>query len=103
MAKGRLVDRDEACELLAEWELSGERMSDWCAVRGLNWYSLNARKGRWAPAESALTFAEVVVPSMQAAGVGPVYRVLVGELAVEVEEDFQEDTLVRLLRAVARC
>ena len=32
-----------------------------------------------------------------------VYRVLVGELAIEVEDDFVDDTLVRLVRAVARC
>lgn len=32
-----------------------------------------------------------------------VYRVVVGDLAVEVDDGFREDTLARLLRVVARC
>jgi hypothetical protein len=102
MAEGRLVRRDEVEELLTVWERSGERMSDWCAARGLNWYSLNAFKGRWSgPTTAEIAFAEVVSNSVQS---GPVvYRVLVGELAIEVEDDFEDDTLVRLVRAVARC
>lgn len=102
MAQGRLVQRDEVEELLAAWERSGERMSDWCAARGLNWYSLNAFRGRWSAPRPA--FAEVVTTTtVRAATVPAAYRVLVGELAIEVEDDFLEDTLVRLVRAVARC
>lgn len=102
MAEGRLVRRDEVEELLEAWEESGERMSDWCAARGLNWYSLNAFKGRWT--ERRPVFAEVVTTTAVHSPTRPaVYRVLVGELAVEVEDDFDGDTLVRLVRAVARC
>lgn len=68
----------------------------------MNWYSLNAYKGRWSGARPA--FAEVVTTAtIRTVSAPPVYRVLVGELAVEVEDDFEDDTLVRLVRAVARC
>lgn len=108
MAKGRKVRADEAVELLERWERSGEPMSRWCAARGLNWYSLSAYKG-WLctrlggdpPAEVA--FAEVVVETpvvAQPPRTGR-YRVELGEVVVEVGDDFQEDTLRRLLRVVA--
>ena len=45
---GRKVrDRQEAAELLSEWKQCGERFSDWCEGRGINWYSLNAYRSRW--------------------------------------------------------
>ena len=103
VAKGRLVRREEAEELLAVWGRSGERMSDWCAARGLNWYSLNAFKGRWSGPTHEITFAEVVATSPVTQPSRAVYRVVVGELAVEVKEGFEDDTLIRLVRAVARC
>lgn len=103
MEHGRKVGPDEADELLAQWERSGERMSTWCAERDLNWYSLSAYKGwrcrgRRLPATH---LAEVVVdplPSRVAA-----YRVLLGGVAIEVEDDFHADTLRRLIEVVATC
>jgi hypothetical protein len=32
-----------------------------------------------------------------------VYRVVVGDLAVEVDDAFREDTLARLLQVMSRC
>ena len=84
---GRRIKRDEAGDLLEAWERSGERMSDWCSARGLNWYSLNAFKGRWSPRTAEIAFAEVVTTSATVP-MPAVYRVLVGELAIEVEDDF---------------
>jgi hypothetical protein len=106
MAEGRRIRRDEADELLAAWERSGERMSDWCAARGLNWFSLNAFQGRLGRRSAEIAFAEVVAPvpmPMPMVSMPAVYRVLVGELEIEVEDDFRDDTLVRLIRTVARC
>lgn len=104
-ATGRNVrDRSEAAELLAGWESSDERMSDWCSARGINWYSLNAYLGRGVvPACTEVEFVELTVappPAMQAVGR---YRILVGDIDVEVDDYFREDTLVRLLRVVAAC
>jgi hypothetical protein len=88
--------------LLAEWERSGERMSSWCAARGLNWYSLSAYKG-WrerASAPAMLHLAEVVV---RQAPQPATYRVLLGSAAIEVDDDFRADTLRRLVQVVASC
>jgi len=50
-----------------------------------------------------VTFAEVVTSAVRTAAMPAVYRVLVGEVAIEVEDDFTDDTLVRLVRALTRC
>lgn len=114
-SKGRRVCADEAVELLGQWERSGERMSSWCAARGLNWYSLSAYKGRLATildrksrgevAFSEVAFAEVVVnePVERLVPIGGRYRVELGEVVVEVDDRFQDATLRRLLRVVATC
>ena len=51
--------------------------------------------------------AAIVVPASNPAAVvcagRPRYRVAVGELTVEVDDDFRPETLQRLLRAVAAC
>lgn len=113
MAEGRKVRAEEAAELLQQWERSGERMSKWCADRGLNWYSLSASKGwlctRWETEVTTPTeqmFAEVVVESpieSKAPSCGR-YRVELGDsVVVELDDHFQEATLRRLLRVVATC
>ncbi len=109
MASGRKVRAEEALELLERWEQSGERMSTWCAARGLNWYSLSAYKGwlftRWddEPVED-LVFAEVVVDDVEAtASKGCRYRIELGDVVLEVDDRFRDDTLRRLLGVVASC
>ena len=109
MANGRKVHAEEALELLERWEQSGERMSTWCAARGLNWYSLSAYKGwlftRWEdePAQD-MVFAEVVVDD---AGTdvpnGSRYRIELGAVVLEVDDTFRDDTLRRLIQVVASC
>jgi len=107
-AVGRKVrDASEAEKLLAAWSRSGVPMATWCAARGINWYSLSAFKGwpRRKPRPTA-TFLEVEV---QAAPVRHVpasasrYRVVLGERIVEVDSDFEEQVLRRLVRAVEAC
>ena len=94
-------DRAEAMELLREWEPSGERMSDWCGRRGINWYSLNAHHGRVAiavPEFVELTVSEPAVPAAMAR-----YRLCVGDFTLEVEDDFCDDSVRRLLHLAATC
>jgi hypothetical protein len=103
MAKGRKVTGAEAAELVREWQRSGERMSSWCAERGINWYSLSGYKG-WQMTRRGrrLEFAEVVVAD--AAGEAHArYRVEIGDIVVEVDDHFRADTLRRLVQAVATC
>jgi len=101
MATGRKVKRSEAAELLLAWECSGEQMSRWCEERGLNWHSLNAYKG-WGTAEPALEFAELVVASAVPEPVGR-YRIELGHVVVEVDDNFRPETLRRLVQVVATC
>lgn len=98
MVKGRKVKRAEVPRLLDEWESSGEPMSQWCEARGLNWYSLNAFKGRWS--ETTPEFAEVVVADEDALRRGGRYRVEVDGLVFEVDDDFRAETLQRLIQTV---
>lgn len=89
----------EAKELLAEWEPSGERMSDWCRARGINWRSLVAYRDTRPGGE--VEFVEVEAP---ASGPGGLYRIVLGGgVAVEVDDRFQEATLGRLLRVLSPC
>jgi hypothetical protein len=99
VARVRKVEAGEAEGLLAAWERSGERLSDWCAARGLSWYSLSAYKG-WRCRSPQVQLAELVV---QAPARSAAYRVLVGDLAIEVDDDFRADTLRRLIQAVTAC
>ncbi|MEN0067226.1 MAG: hypothetical protein AAGA48_34160 [Myxococcota bacterium] len=108
MVKGRKVNRAEVPRLLAEWERSGESMSEWCEARGLNGYSLNAYKGRWR--QTTPEFAEVFIaddaalheglPHRDAGRRGGRYRVEVEGLVFEVDDDFRADTLQRLLHTL---
>lgn len=96
----------EAGALLREWEVSGQPMSRWCEDRGLNWYSLSAFKG-WG-VRGELAFAEVVEVEEDAAHETVAvsrarYRVEVGAVTIEVGDDFEAETLQRLVRAVAAC
>lgn len=102
----KVVDAREAAELLAEWEASGEPMSTWCGRRSINWYSLSAFKG-W-PERRAATFVEIEVapptPSVVSRPRAPSrYRLHLGNRMVEVDQDFDDDVLRRLVRVVEAC
>lgn len=102
---GRKVrDGNEARELLAAWSASDEPMADWCAARRINWYSLSAYKG-W-PGRRGVRFVELEVEPTAVVHQRPApsrYRVVLGERAVEVDQDFDDDVLRRLVRVVEGC
>lgn len=97
-AAGRKVSRSEAAGLLEAWKLSGAKLSHWCAERGLNWYSLNAHKGR-LPASTEVGFVELTTALEPVAR----YRVELGDVIVEVDDHFRADTLRRLVEVVSTC
>ncbi len=98
----KVVDRGEAARLLAEWEPSGERFSDWCAARGINWYSLNAYRGRGG-VKAHTAFVELAVCPEETPTEAR-YRICLREdFAIEVDPHFREDTLRRLIALVASC
>ncbi|GEM_PF-3993319 len=98
----KVRDRVEARALLAEWEASGERMSSWCAARGISWYSLSACKG-WTRRSGPRLVEVEVGGTLETARSEATYTVVIGDLRVEVDDDFRADTLQRLLRTVASC
>ena len=100
----RKVRPEEAAGLLRQWEASGEAMSSWCARRGLSWYSLSAFKGWGVRAGGEVGFVEVVAEGAVAQPRGNArYRVEIGAVTIEVDDDFRADTLQRLVRAVSAC
>jgi len=103
----KVRSRDEAEVLLDELEASGQALSAFCTERridsrSLQCWRLNLRRKPVSPRETAtssLRLVELSLPSSRAS-----YRVLVGEHAVEVDDAFREDTLVRLLDVLeSRC
>lgn len=103
----KVADRAEASRMLAEWGDSGERLSDWCIARGINWYSLNAYQGRGVGSHAAfveLAVGPVCVPEAVARTTEARYRICIGDdIGIEVDDHFRDDTLRRLLGVVASC
>ena len=100
----RVRDASEAQQLLAAWSASGEPMAEWCAARRINWYSLSAYKG-W-PGRRGARFVEVDVEPTALVRRQPTpsrYRVVLGDRAVEIDQDFDDDVLRRLVRVVEGC
>lgn len=106
MAGNRRKVRDEcdARELLDAWFGSGQQLVEFCKLHGVDGRSLNcwrrnlsaASKGEGAP----LRLLEVVTPQPV---VRAEYRLVVGDVIVQVDDAFRDDTLARLLRVVAAC
>ena len=109
MARRRKVrDERDARTLLEEADRSGLSLSEFCAQAGVDGRSLNCwrvnlhRSGaanRLASAPEPLRFLEVV--SRQISAARATYRVSIAKLVIEVGDDFQEDTLGRLLSVAA--
>jgi hypothetical protein len=101
----------EAVELLKAWSASGEPMSTWCAARGVNWYSLSAYMG-WqvrhqpdAEGHGGDQLVELVATAdVETVEASPAtYRIALRDVVVEVDGDFEDEPLRRLLRVVASC
>ena len=121
-ATGRKVEGEsEAAALLEEWSASGEPISSWCKQRGISWYSLVGFKGwlhrdpkndrrarpvRWSgvgKGGGGTGFVEVEATASIPSRPPARYRVVLGERVVEVDGDFDDQVLGRLLRVVASC
>lgn len=103
----KVKSQGEAVALLDELEASGLALPAFCSERELDGRSLqcwrlNLKRQRGIPSASAspdLRLVEFTFPAAR-----PSYRVVVGELAVEVDDAFHEDTLARLLGVLeSRC
>ncbi len=103
----KVKDRAEAERLLDQWASGEEGLPEFCAGvgvdgRSLHCWALNLGRVSEERRLSEVGLVEVTVGSALPRAAS-VYRVVVGDLAVEVDDAFREDTLARLLRVVARC
>ena len=100
-ARRKVRDAAEAVELLRRHASSGMALSAWCAVEGIDGRSLS---GYRHVVPEPLRLVEVTVPAPAPISASPaVYRLMVGAMQVEVGDDFQSDTLSRLLAVVSAC
>ena len=112
----KIESRQEAERLVRELEEAGGDTSSFCRARGLDGRSLHcwrmnlARTGNRAggdasPEVGVVRLVEVTARARPAAAPPPAsrYRVVIGDVAVEVDDRFREDTLARLLGVVRSC
>lgn len=100
----KVIGRDEALALLSELASTGESLVQFSRrrsvdARSLRCWKLNLTRGARRPQSEPLRLMEVTLPPASPSR----YRVLVGDLAVEIADDFQEATLARLLAVVRSC
>lgn len=91
----KVRDEVEARAALAAAKSSGLPRRMWARQHGLDPRSLHAWQlnlSRQQPADLPLRLVELHV-----AQAGPVYTLIVGDVRLEVSDDFREDTLRRLL------
>ena len=108
MAGRKIRDEADARASLAAAATSGLKRSEWTRRQGIDGRSLNAwrlnlkRAGVEGVARVPVRLVELV--AAKAPAVVPArYLVRCGELEVEVDGGFDDETLLRLLRVVAAC
>jgi hypothetical protein len=104
-SRRRIVDEKDATALLDAWQDSGMELRGFCESRDVDGRSLRywaGRLGRDQPfaATSGVRLVELTVP---APAVRPTYRLVVGDIVIELDDTFRNDTLLRLLDLVAPC
>jgi len=102
----KVRDADDAIRCLNASNASGKTRAIWARHNGidprsLNAWRLNLARSRPVPSPCSPRLVELVpsVPLDEPAR----YRVLCGQMAVEVDDRFDEDVLRRLLAVVASC
>jgi hypothetical protein len=112
MSKRRIKDEAEAVKCLAEVAASGLTLAGWSRLHGIDGRSLHSwrlnlarrelvtpRIVEWVPTGPGSAL-EVAPDRPQERGR---YTIWCGEIAVQVDDHFNADTLVRLLRVVTTC
>jgi hypothetical protein len=103
----KVVNRAEAERLLDDWDRGGLPLPAFCAERGVDGRSLQCWAMNLGRRERDRRVADLGLVEVGLAAPRPaapaVYRVLVGDIAVEVDDAFEEETLTRILRVVSRC
>jgi hypothetical protein len=102
MEARKVRDADDARWCLSAVAASGMPRAAWARSPGVDARSLNAwRLTLERRSERGPTRFVELVPRVSARS--PVYRVRCGDFIVETETDFDDESLLRLLRLVAAC
>ena len=101
----KIRDEAEARALLDELDHARVPLVDLCRARGLDARSLACwRRNLQRRAPEPLRFVELVTaPAPPAPSPAAHYRLTVGDVAIELSDDFHPHTLARILAAVRGC
>lgn len=97
----RVRDEQDARVLLDRLTRSGRVLGEWCQAEGISAHSL----GWWRSQlkRGGLRVVEVTSKPAVASRRSSRYILHIGEIAIEVSDDFEEATLSRLLKVLAPC
>jgi len=102
MARRKIASEAEARRCLAAVESSALTLADWARAEGIDGRSLNMWRlnlARKTDEASVPRLVELVSSAPRASG----YVVRCGPFTVELGDDFNQDTLLRILEVVAAC
>jgi hypothetical protein len=101
MARRKINDEAEAAALLKEWRAESVDFKVFCKEQDVDGRSLQCWRMILAKREpEPVRLLELTLPGERVAAS---YRIHVGELTLEVDDDFRDETLARLLTVVGRC
>jgi hypothetical protein len=109
---GRKVrDESDARSLLELFESSSLSVAQFAAVHQVDgrsfqcWkYQLRRRASKPSPRSDEVRFVELISRSAPvAAAPGPVYRLSIGQVSIELEGNFDDQVVLRLLRVAGQC
>jgi len=98
----KITGEQEARTYLRAARAAGQTPGEWAREHGIDGRSLNMWRVNLQRSEPSAVRLVELVPSPPAAAEAR-YLVRVGEVVVELGDDFQEQTLVRLLRVLRSC
>ncbi len=100
----KVRDHKDAVELLDALERSGRSLADFCHAAGVDGRSLNCWRQNLRRSRAPTVGLRLVeVTPTRPASPPALYRVVLGGVEIEVDDDFRAETLARLLAVVAGC
>jgi len=102
-SRRKVLDREEAEFLLAEWKDSGRELANFARARGIDGRSLHCwrinidQRTRRTPGETPIRIVELQVASTNC---HTRYRIELHGGIIEVDDQFNEQTLERIIRLV---
>ena len=96
----KIRNEEEARNALEALAMSGLSRTAFARANGLDGRSLHCWERNLGRRGGSVRFVELIGEPME---VDRVYRLVIGDVTIEVTDDFDEDSLVRLVRVAQRC